>query len=165
MLDVKCFNTYIQDMSSLREEIRQKSAFQSLEQEAYLNLIRTATLLSDGIDAVLRPHGLSGAQYNALRILAGAGDDGMCRNEVRDRMVRRAPDMTRLLDRMEGLGLVERERSVEDRRQVGTTITRKGLKLLAEIEDEVNAAHHAQLGHFSRDDLKQLIMLLEQART
>ena len=164
-LDIKCYNTYFRSMtSSLREEIRQKAAFKSLEQEAYLNLIRTAALLGDALEQALKPSGLTRPQYNVLRILQGAGADGLCRNEVRDRMLTRMPDMTRMLDRMEESGLVERTRSESDRRQVSTCITAKGQKLLRQAEQAVAEEHIRQLGHMTRKDLKQLIQLLSAAR-
>ena len=150
--------------TSLREEIRQKAAFKSLEQEAYLNLVRTAAQLLAGVELVLKPAGLTGAQYNVLRILRGAEPDGLCRNEVRDRMVSRMPDMTRLLDRMEANGLVVRTRSDDDRRQVSTRITRQGLRLLDQVEAAVYEEHSRQLGHMARKDLRALIELLSAVR-
>ena len=149
---------------SLREDIRQTRAFGSLEQEAYLNLVRTAALLTASLEQVLRPAGITTAQYNVLRILRGAEPAGLSRNEVRDRMVSRMPDMTRLLDRMESTGLVDRERSTEDRRLVTTRITAKGLWLLAELEDAVAEEHRRRLGHLGPDELRTLIELLGSAR-
>jgi DNA-binding MarR family transcriptional regulator len=150
--------------TGLREEIRQKAAFKSLEQEAYLNLIRTTAKLVDALEQVLKPAGLTGAQYNVLRILRGAEPTGLCRNEVRDRMVTRMPDMTRLLDRMEANGLVVRSRSEDDRRQVSTRITRQGQRALDQVEAAVYEEHTRQLGHMTRKDLKLLIDLLGAAR-
>ena len=107
-LDNKCYNTYIRNMTDLQQEIRQTRPFTSAEQEAHLSIVRTASLLTDGLEQVLKPAGLTTAQYNVLRILRGAEPNGLCRNEVRDRMLTRMPDMTRLLDRMEATGLVSR---------------------------------------------------------
>ena len=149
---------------SLREEIRQTRPFQSLEQEAYLNVVRTAALLSDGVERVLRPAGITGAQYNVLRILRGAGPKGLCRNEVRDRMLTRMPDMTRLLDRMEEAGLVVRTRDAEDRRMVGTQITDKGARLLDDVGEKIAAEHRERLGHLEEAQLRALIDLLERVR-
>src|SRR5687767_12111009 len=92
---------------SLRDEIHQQRPFESLEQETWLSLVRTASQLNDAMEMLLRPHGLTMSQYNVLRILRGARE-GLCRNEVRDRMLTRMPDMTRLLDRMEEAGFVAR---------------------------------------------------------
>jgi DNA-binding MarR family transcriptional regulator len=150
-------------VSSLRDEIKQKRAFSSREQEAYLNVIRTAAAFTADVEQLLKPYGLTGAQYNVLRILRGA-EKGLCRNEVRDRMLTRMPDMTRLLDRMEAVGLVKRVRSEEDRRQVATHITAAGRKLLADATRSIDELHQRQLGHMSQKQLHSLIDLLTLAR-
>ena len=148
----------------LREEIRQKHPFQSLEQEAHLNIVRSAAVLSAGFEDMLAPSGITGTQYNVLRILRGAEPEGLCRNDVRDRMITRMPDMTRLLDRMEKAGFVQRTRDEQDRRQVTTRITGKGLSLLEQLEAKVAGEHKRRLGHMSETELKQLIALLSKAR-
>jgi DNA-binding MarR family transcriptional regulator len=153
------------DMASdLRTDIKQRRPFDSAEQEAHLNIERTAAVLSHGFADALKEHGITPTQYNVLRILRGAGKDGLCRNEVRDRMVAQVPDVTRLLDRLEDAGLIERERSTEDRRQVGTRITSKGLQLLSELDAPVAEIHRRQLGHLSASQLKTLADLLTLAR-
>src|SRR5688500_12106387 len=106
----------------LREELRQSRPFATPSHEAHLSVLRTAAVLTDAIEQALRPYGITGAQYNVLRILRGS-PDGLCRNEVRDRMLTRMPDVTRLLDRMEDAGLIWRARGVEDRRLVTTRLT------------------------------------------
>jgi DNA-binding MarR family transcriptional regulator len=103
-------------------------------------------------------------QYNVLRILRGAGRGGLCRNEVRDRLISRMPDVSRLLDRMESAGLVYRVRSTEDRRLVNTTLTPKGRMLVDVLDEEVVAAHETLLGHLSNEQLQTLIDLLSLAR-
>jgi DNA-binding MarR family transcriptional regulator len=148
----------------LRDEIRQTQAFKSLEQEAHLNVIRTAGVLLDGIEQVLKPFGITGAQFNVLRILRGAEPQGLCRNDVRDRMVTRMPDMTRMLDRMERAGLVSRCRDSDDRRMVTTRITPAGLDLLSLVDDEVVAEHKRRLGHMSQEQLQALVDLASLAR-
>ena len=150
--------------TGLRDEIRQERPFDSLHQEAYLNLVRTVVVLTDTLEQVLRPLGLSGPQYNVLRILRGAGADGLCRNEIRDRLISRMPDVTRLLDRMEAQGLVRRERSEADRRQVSTYITDAGALLLADADGPVAAEHARQLGHLTPDQLRTLVELTTLAR-
>ena len=153
------------DMASdLRTDIKQRRPFDSAEQEAHLNIERTAAVLSHGFADALKEHGITPTQYNVLRILRGAGKDGLCRNEVRDRMVAQVPDVTRLLDRLEDAGLIERERSTEDRRQVGTRITARGLELLGELDEPVAEIHRRQLGHLSQSQLKTLAELLTLAR-
>lgn len=149
---------------SLRDDIGQRAPFTSLEQEATLNVVRTAARLSDGIDLLLKQHGLSGPQYNVLRILRGAGSEGLCRNDLRDRMLTRMPDMTRILDRMEEAGLVRRTRAPDDRRMVLTHITPEGLRLLSELDEPIEALHQRQLGHLSNTELRTLIDLLTRAR-
>jgi len=151
--------------SSLRDQLRQQKPFRSLYQEAFLNLARTETELHDGIDQVLQPHGLSLTQYNVLRMLRGAGNDGLCRNEIRDRLITRMPDVSRLLDRMEEGGLVSRVRSTEDRRLVNTTLTKRGRTLVDQLDDAVAREHQRQLGHLSQTQLRTLIELLTLART
>ena len=149
---------------TLQDEIKQRRPFGSLEEEAFLNLARTTAFLTDRLERALKPAGITGTQYNVLRILKGSADAGLCRNEVRDRMITRMPDMTRLLDRMEACGLVERKRSTEDRRMVTTHITPKGREVLELIDDEVAEEHRRSLGHLTKGELERLIELLSAAR-
>lgn len=151
-------------MTSLREDIKQKKPFASREQEAYLNIVRTAAALNDDVEQLLKPYELTGAQYNVLRILRGAEPAGLCRNEVRDRMLTRMPDMTRLLDRMEAAGLVERTRSDSDRRMVPTHITAAGRKLVDQVTRSIDELHQRQLGHLTQKQLASLIELLTLVR-
>lgn len=148
----------------LQHELRQTRPFDSLYQEAYLNLSRTETVLSDGLERVLGPKGLSLTQYNVLRMLRGAGHDGLCRNEIRDRLITRMPDVTRLLDRMEAAGMVSRVRSSIDRRQVNTTLTEQGRELVDSLKEAVAAEHVRQLGHLDSTQLRTLVELLTRAR-
>jgi DNA-binding MarR family transcriptional regulator len=149
----------------LQDELRQRKPFGSLCEEAFLNVARTEAVLRNGIERVLAPNGLSLAQYNILRILRGAGPDGLCRNEIRDRLVTRMPDVSRLLDRMEGAGFVHRVRSTGDRRLVNTTLTAHGRALVDELDDAVTREHAHQLGHLSEEQLRTLIDLTSLART
>ena len=150
--------------SDLRDEIKQNKPFRSLEQEAHLNLERTTAVLGHAFAEALKRFDITPTQYNVLRILRGAGTAGLCRNEVRDRMIAQVPDVTRLLDRLEDGGLVARERQTSDRRQVLTLITEKGLDLLAELDEPVAAMHKRALGHMTTEQLQQLTELLEIAR-
>ena len=148
----------------LAQEIKKARPFDALEQEALLNLARTWDVLSGEMAVgVFKPAGLSAAQYNVLRILRGAGEQLAC-GEIGSRMITREPDMTRLLDRLEKRHLVARCRQQDDRRVVAVRITEAGLKLLAELDAKIVAAHRKQLGHMSEKELKQLIALLEKAR-
>jgi DNA-binding MarR family transcriptional regulator len=149
---------------ALRDEIKQRKPFDSLEQEALLSIERTAAVLMHGFADSLKSHDITPTQYNVLRILRGAGTDGLCRNEIRDRLVAQVPDVTRLLDRMEESGLVARERAEQDRRLVTTRITAAGLALLKKLDGPVARTHARQLGHLSATQLKTLITLLAQAR-
>ena len=150
--------------NGLKEEIEQTVPFDSLEQEAFLNALRTAARLEHQLADGLKPHGLTLTQYNALRILRGAGSDGLCRNDVQDRMLTPVPDVTRLLDRLEEAGYVLRQRSEADRRYVMAKITREGLDLLEKLDRPVRQLHRDQLGHMSESDLRTLCRLLEEAR-
>jgi DNA-binding MarR family transcriptional regulator len=150
--------------SVLRDEIRQRKPFDSLEQEAFLSIGRTEAALRDGFERMLKPHGISLTQYNVLRILRGAGPEGLCRNEIRDRLVTRMPDVTRLLDRMEHARLVTRVRGSEDRRLVTTRLTRDGRALLDRLDGPVATEHRRRLGHLSRSRLQTLIDLLALIR-
>ena len=150
----------------LGDEIKKVKPFDSLEQEALLNLARTWDVVAAAFDEMLKPSGLSGTQYNVLRILRGAhqSGEGLACGEIADRMITRDPDITRLLDRLEKRKLVSRCREKSDRRVVCVRITEAGLKLLAPLDDVVIEAHRRQLGHMGQDKLKQLIELLELAR-
>jgi DNA-binding MarR family transcriptional regulator len=150
--------------SRLQAELKQRKPFSSPEQEASLSIARTAALLDHATAAALKPHGLTPTQYNALRILRGAGADGLCRNEVRDRLVARVPDATRLLDRLGDTGLVVRAREGEDQRFVRTRITQAGLELLGELDRTISDLHNRQLGHLGEQRLGTLIDLLGDIR-
>jgi DNA-binding MarR family transcriptional regulator len=151
--------------TTLRDDLRQKKPFGSLHQEATLNVVRTSATLGDAMEDLLKPHGISGTQYNVLRILRGAEPTGLCRNELRDRMLTRMPDMTRLLDRMEEAGLVARTRDADDRRLVLTRITKQGRKLVDSLDAPVSELHQSKLGHLTPTQLRTLIDLLTLART
>ena len=127
-------------------------------------MVRTANLLSDEFEQMLKPHGITGTQYNVLRILRGAEPDGLCRNEVSQRLLNRMPDATRLLDRMEEAGLVTRERSTSDRRLVTTRITKQGRQIVDSLDESADEQHEKALGHMSEQQLRTLIKLLTIAR-
>ncbi len=164
-LTVECYNTHYPPMpTSLQRELQQRKPFTSLEHEAVLSIARSAARLDHETGEVLRPHGVTPTQYNALRILRGARPAGLSRNEVRDRLIASVPDATRLLDRLNAMGLVAREREGEDRRFVRTRITQDGLALLARLDEPMAALHTRQLGHLGRARLRTLIDLLALAR-
>lgn len=150
--------------SALQQELKQKRPFRTLRQEAQLNIVRTANVLSDQFEQMLKPHGITGTQYNVLRILRGAEPDGLCRNEVSQRLLNRMPDATRLLDRMEEAGFVTRQRSDSDRRLVRTHITKKGRSLVDSLDEAADVQHEEALGHLSEQQLGTLIELLTEVR-
>jgi DNA-binding MarR family transcriptional regulator len=149
---------------SLQQDLKQKKPFRSLQQEAYLSVVRTATALTDAMEDLVKARGISATQYNVLRILRGSGAEGLCRNALRDRMLTRMPDMTRLLDRMEEAGLVVRVREGDDRRMVMTRITAQGRELLDELDAPVMALHRKQMRGLTDVQLRSLSDLLTLVR-
>jgi DNA-binding MarR family transcriptional regulator len=149
----------------LQSELQQRKPFVSPEHEAFLSIARTAALLDHATGEALKSYGLTPTQYNALRILRGAEPEGLCRNEVRDRLVARVPDATRLLDRLADMGLVVRAREGHDRRFVRARITQAGLDLLRPLDGVTRLLHREQLGHLGERKLRVLIRLLEEARS
>ena len=165
LVDIKCDNSFYSGMATrLLDEIAQTRPFGSLEQEAHLSVARTAAVLEHALSEALKTSGVTPTQYNVLRILRGAGSAGLCRNEVSSRMVARVPDATRLLDRMEAAGLIQRARDGEDRRYVTTRISEEGLRLLAELDEPMMALHRAHFARFTEAELTTLIDLLARVR-
>ena|SRR5208283_2655583 len=136
----------------------------SLEEQTFVALLRAADQLQRRAAEMLKPHGLSPTQYNALRILRGAGAEGLACSEVGERMINRDPDITRLLDRLERRGLIQRSRGQKDRRVIRTQITPAGIDLLKGLNREVAEFHGQVLGHLGEERLESLIRLLETAR-
>ena len=136
----------------------------ALEAQVFVSVLRTADALARGAEALIKPYGLSGTQYNILRILRGAGEKGLACSEVGGRLISRDPDMTRLLDRMESRGLIARARETDDRRVVKTRITPEGLRLLADLDEPVRELHRRQLRHLPEKQLRLLSTLLDRAR-
>jgi DNA-binding MarR family transcriptional regulator len=149
---------------TLREELKQNKPFRTLEEEATVNITRTAAVLEHWLAQALKPFGVTPTQYNVLRILRGAGDEGLCRNAVGERLIRQVPDVTRLLDRMEKDGLIVRQRSREDRRHVTTRITPKGEAIVEKLDPELCAIHRRHLGRLDQKQLRALIDVLTEAR-
>jgi DNA-binding MarR family transcriptional regulator len=151
-------------MSTLQQELKQTRPFRSIEEEALLSIARTAAMLDHAHAEGFRPFGVTPTQYNVLRILRGAGETGLCRNEVRERLIARVPDTTRLLDRLAEMGLISRDRDTPDRRFVTTRITQAGLDLLARMEEPVRRLHEEQVGHVAPERLRLLIDVLAEIR-
>ena len=149
---------------ALKDEIKKKHAFEHPAEEAYLNLLRTTTVLAAEFERLFKDTGLSEPQYNALRILRGVGGCGVPCSEIGARMIARVPDVTRLVDRLEAAGYVERCRITQDRRVVQVKITDKGLAVLAEMDEPLTRLNRRLLRHMTREELDQLNHLLVKAR-
>ncbi len=158
-----CDNTYHWRMN-LRDEIRQTKPFDDPAQEAFLGIVRTAAELEHSVSELLKPHGITPTQYNVLRILRGAGDDGLSRNDVRDRMIAPVPDATRLLDRLAAVGLIRRTRDAADRRFVTTRITDDGLRMLDALDEPVLDLHREQFAMLDEGEIRTLVGLLDRVR-
>ena len=150
--------------TTLQDELGKADPFESPLEEAYLSLVRTASVLSGSFAALFREHGLSESTYNVLRILRGAGPDGRHATDIRKQMVVRVPDVTRLVDRLEKMGLGTRERCGEDRRIVHVKITRRGSDLLDRLDVPIRDLHRELLGQLSDRKLSDLIKLLQESR-
>lgn len=151
-------------MTKLQKELKQTRPFTSFEEEVVLNLARTAEHVSSQLAQALKRADLTLTQYNVLRILRGAGKEGLPCGEISERMVTKDSDITRLLDRLGKRELITRERPETNRRVVVTRITNQGLGLLAELDGPVQEANRAAAGHLSKQQLKTLNQLLEELR-
>jgi DNA-binding MarR family transcriptional regulator len=151
-------------MAGLKTEIAQDAPFASIEEEAILNLLRTADFLHRAFQQKTRRWGLTSTQYNVLRILRGAQPQGLTCAAIGDRMITAEPDITRLLARLKGLKLIRQHRDRGDRRVVWTEITDAGLKLLRAMDPVIQQIPVDLLGHLSRPEQSELIRLLEKAR-
>jgi DNA-binding MarR family transcriptional regulator len=147
----------------LQKELKKRRPFDSPEQEAALNIARTADRFGICFARLFREYGLTPSQYNVLRILRGEGKP-LPILEVADRMLNVMPGITGLIDRLEGMGLVARERSAEDRRVVFVAITPRGLDLVGQLDEPEAALHNRLIGHLSPAELRELSRLLEKAR-
>jgi DNA-binding MarR family transcriptional regulator len=162
--NVRC-NEHCQDVTGkLLAELQRTKPFERIEEEAVLNIARTAEVLGQRTAEFLKGYSLSAAQYNLLRILRGAGEAGATCSQIGERMVSHDPDVTRLLDRLEGRELIARQRSKEDRRVVVTTISRQGLELLSGIDTPLRNFVRDRMGRLKKADLESLIGHLEQIR-
>lgn len=151
-------------MAALKQEIAQQRPFSSTEEEALLNLMRTSDCLQRAFQRRTRHWGITGTQYNVLRILRGAGPEGLTCSAIGERMITAEPDITRLLGRMKTLKLIKQHRHKPDRRVVWTQISSAGLDLLSKMDDEITRMPKELLGHLGEDALVEFIRLLESAR-
>src|SRR5262245_6772139 len=150
--------------SAVQAEIRQTKPFRSAAQEATIALLRTASIVTRALARVVEPSGLSLAQYNALRIIRGAGAGGIPTLSIRERMIEEGTTITRLLDKLEDAGLIRRERTVPDRRQVLCFVTDAGRKLLDTLDPLVNIADEEAVASLSESELERFIDLLDSVR-
>ena len=148
----------------LLDEIKQNKPFASVQEELFLNLSRTASALGHSVEQHLRPYGLSPTQYNVLRILRGAGPDGLCQADIGDRLVAQVPDVPRILDRMEKAGWVRRERGTEDRRVVLASLTEPGAAVLRELDAPLAQMMAGMFVSMTSEDMQRLNDLLVAAR-
>jgi DNA-binding MarR family transcriptional regulator len=149
--------------SKLQKELKKRGPFTTLEQEAMLNIARTADQLLVRAERLLREHGLTGSQYNILRILRGEGKP-LPILEIASRTVQVVPGITGLIDRLESAGLVRRERSTEDRRVIFVSITNKALKVLEKLDEPLVAYERKLLSCLKAAEQRELIRLLEKIR-
>ena len=164
-LTIVVVNEYYEVVAGkLQREIHQTKAIRCPEEEAALNVVRTADVLMLALGDVLKPHLLSATQYNVLRILRGAGDQGASCKDIGSRLLTRDPDITRLMDRLEERGLVTRDRAGQDRRVVTHRLSGAGLELVNELDAPIEALHRKTMGHMKAGKLRELVRLLEEVR-
>ena len=151
-------------VGKIQSEIKQTKPL-TPQQEVLLTVQRTADAFNRTIALMLKPFGVSGTQYNVLRILRGAGKNGLPCGAIAERMVTRDPDITRLLDRLDKMGFITRNRDQRDRRIVNTTITEAGLKLLKDLDKPVQEISESLVRSLSATEMRQLVELLDLARS
>jgi MarR family transcriptional regulator, organic hydroperoxide resistance regulator len=153
-----------EDGGGIQLEIAQRRPFHSVKAEIAVSILRTAALIERHFAQVVARTGLTTQQYNVLRILRGAGREGLPTLVIRDRMIHEAPGITRLLDKLEKAGFARRERTASDRRQVFCYITDQGLAIVDELDEEMRAADDVAVGSLTDAEQKELLKLLERVR-
>ena len=151
-------------MAGLKQEIAQQRPFESPQEEALLNLMRTADCLNRAFHHTAREWGVTSTQYNVLRILRGAHPHGLACSAIGNRMITAEPDITRLLARLKALKLIRQRRDHHDHRVVLTYISEAGLELLRQMDVVIHKMPLELLGHLNEEDLRELTRLLELAR-
>ena len=152
------------ETSTLRDEIKQTRPFRSSAEEVVVSVLRTAAVIQRHLAQVVETHGITIQQYNVLRILRGAGDEGLPTLAIRDRMVEEAAGITRLLDKLEVAGYVVRERCTPDRRQVLCHITPKGASVVEALDKPMHAANQRLGSNLDDAERAQLVDLLGAIR-
>lgn len=148
----------------LQDEIRQTRPFARKTSEALLSILRTATVLEHEQNEALRPYGITQTQYNVLRILRGAGKDGLCGREIASRLISKVPDVSRLLDRMDDMELVSRLRDTSDRRHVTARISPKGRRLLEQATPALEAVERRRFRPLDSRAVASLVRMLAIVR-
>ena len=149
---------------ALQEELKQRRPFRTISQEAFLSMLRTADEIKRRYNEIFDEQGVTFQQYNVLRILRGAGPDGLPTLEIGGRMIERQPGVTRIVDRLAKKGLVVRDRGTEDRRRVYCSITQEGLDVLARLDQPLDDTDRSIFEGFSRSKVEHLLDLLEELR-
>jgi DNA-binding MarR family transcriptional regulator len=155
----------MEETSPLQREIQQGKPFRSRGEQVVVALLRTADLVRRGVGRVLEPYGITPQQYNVLRILRGAGEQGLPTLEIGERMIEHAPGITRLLDRLEAKRLVRRERCPQDRRQVLCWLSPAGLELLERLDGPIDGEDTEAVAMLAPEDQDRLLRLLDALRT
>ena len=150
--------------SNLQDEIRQTKPFARKTAEALLSILRTATVLEHAQNEALRPHGITHTQYNVLRILQGAGKDGLCGRDIAERLISKVPDISRLLDRMDEMELLTRERDATDRRHVTARISAKGRRLVVQAIPDLEKVERARFAALRPSAVAGLVKALGTIR-
>src|SRR3954453_11999632 len=153
------------ESSLLQREIRQGKPFRSRGQEVVVALLRTADLVRRAVSQAVEPHDITPQQYNVLRILRGAGEQGLPTLEIAERMIEQAPGVTRLLDRLEVKGLVRRQRCAQDRRQVLCWLTPGGLELVERLDEPVDSADAEAVAMLTPEEQEKLLRMLDAVRS
>jgi DNA-binding MarR family transcriptional regulator len=151
-------------LTSLARELGKRNPFVNVHEEAFVSIVRTATILKGQVNRMLRAHKLAESSYNVLRILRGAGAEGRCSHEISEQVISEVPDMTRLIDRLQKLGLCERRRLDGDRRLVRVLITPTGLDLLATLDGAIVDLHKKQFFGIDTGRLDALLEALAAVR-
>ena len=151
--------------SAVQDEIRQRRPFSSPAEEGVVALVRTADLLRRFLTQVVEPHGITLQQYNVLRILRGAAEEGLPTLEIASRMIEHAPGVTRLLDRLQSKALVRRQRSAEDRREIRCWIEPAGLRLLDLLEEAMQEAARRFMAPLPATDLTAFVTFMDTLRS
>ena len=151
-------------LTPLAIELGKRNPFPTAREETFVSIVRTASILKGQVNRVLRAFQLTEPSYNVLRILRGAGTDGRCGHEISAQVISEVPDMTRLIDRLQKLGLCQRRRVDGDRRLVRVFITDAGLALLGQLDDVIAELHRSQFASMPDERLEALLLLLNDVR-